>query len=229
MIHVNDTVPRAASALLAAALTLTLLAAFLQPGAARLRPPLASAAGATPVFVQPLPAAKAGAEPARLAGGAAGPPAPRAARPGRPRPQETPAQPAGPLPVAVQAEVRAEPAGAAAPPGAPELPRAVPDPAAATAAISSAAPAPARPASAPLRLDRHVLREASRASRSAVQQMAEASGQPAGDGPVGADQRLADSVARTVKPDCLPPGGTHGLFTPLVAAYRMATDTCRNR
>jgi hypothetical protein len=109
----------------------------------------------------------------------------------------------------------------------------VPDPAAATAAISSAAPAlapaPARPASAPLRLDRHVVREASRASRSAVQQMAEASGQPAGDGPVGADQRLADSVARTVKPDCLPPGGTHGLFTPLVAAYRMATDTCRNR
>lgn len=92
-----------------------------------------------------------------------------------------------------------------------------------------AAPAPARSASAPLRLDRPVLREASRAGRSAVQQMAEASGQPAGDEPVSGSQRLAESVARSVKPDCLPPGGAYGLFTPLVAAYKMATDTCRNR
>ena len=59
--------------------------------------------------------------------------------------------------------------------------------------------------------------------------MAEASGQQAGDAPVGAQQRLAESVARTVKPDCLPPGGAHGLLTPFVAAYKIATDTCRNR
>jgi hypothetical protein len=89
--------------------------------------------------------------------------------------------------------------------------------------------APARAASAPLRLDRSVVREASRASRSSVQQMAEAAGQRAGDAPVSGSERLAESVARTVKPDCLPAGGTYGLFTPLVAAYKMATDTCRNR
>jgi hypothetical protein len=96
-------------------------------------------------------------------------------------------------------------------------------------AAAVAAVAPARAASAPLRLDRSVVREASRASRSSVQQMGEAAGQTAGDAPVSGSERLAESVARTVKPDCLPPGGTYGLFTPLVAAYKLATDTCRIR
>jgi hypothetical protein len=82
-----------------------------------------------------------------------------------------------------------------------------------------------------LRLDGSVIREASRASRSAVQQMAEASGRPAGDAPVGADQKLADGVARSVKPDCFPPGGAAGagLLAPFVSAYLIATDKCRSR
>jgi hypothetical protein len=80
-----------------------------------------------------------------------------------------------------------------------------------------------------LRLDGEVLRQALRASKSPVRQMAEAGSTPLPTGPAGADERRAEAVARTVKPDCLPPGGTYGLLTPLVAAYKMATDTCRNR
>jgi hypothetical protein len=101
--------------------------------------------------------------------------------------------------------------------------------AASAAGVAAVAPVPPRAASAPLRLDGSVVREASRASRSPVHQMAEASGRPAGDAPVGADQKLADGVARSVKPECFPAGGTAGLLSPLYSAYLIATDKCRTR
>ena len=214
--------PRVASACLAAGLTTTMLAAFLLPGAARLRPTApAPASGATVVYAWTL-------DPARALPPTAG----RSDQVGA----DTEARPAARVrqpqwrerPERSERSERSGPADPAPPaPGARVLEAAAAGPSTNTTVT---APAPARAASTPpLRLDRSVVREASRASRSTVQQMAEASGQPAGDGPVSAEQRLANSVARTVKPDCLPPGGTHGLLTPIVAAYKIATDTCRNR
>lgn len=101
--------------------------------------------------------------------------------------------------------------------------------AASATGVAAVAPVPPRAASAPLRLDGSVIREASRASRSPVRQMADASGRPAGDEPVGAREKLADGVAKTVKPECFPAGGTHGLLSPLYSAYLIATDQCRTR
>jgi hypothetical protein len=224
-----------ASACLAAGLTTTMLAAFLLPGAARLRPTApAPASGATVVYAWTLDPARALPPTAgrsdQVGADTEGRPAARVRQPQwRERPERSersersgPADPAPPAPAARVLE-----AAVAPPEAAPAAAALTPGPSTNTTVT---APAPARAASTPpLRLDRSVVREASRASRSTVQQMAEASGQPAGDGPVSAEQRLANSVARTVKPDCLPPGGTHGLLTPIVAAYKIATDTCRNR
>ena len=216
-----------------------MLAAFLLPGTA-VRPRAAAPApssGPTVVYAwTPGPGRpeRAGSLPSE---------ATAAAPELRPLPAQRPAAPAGARPRAsVPAEAEAEGwrpgpppqtnaagAGAAAGWPAEAPPTTVATPAGAPAGLPVPVPAPARAASAPLRLDRSVVREASRASRSSVQQMAEAAGQTAGDAPVSGSERLADSVARTVKPDCLPPGGTYGLLTPLVAAYKMATDTCRNR
>ena len=229
---INPAWPRATSALLAAAVTLAMLAAFLLPGPSGLR--RATPAGQMLVYARPL--AAFGAAPA-----APTPPA-RSPAAGAVRPSASaapvPATPAaagaaaGPDPQAARREP-AEPVAPAVGPlaganaGSPAPAASSPDTNSAAAAV--AAVAPARTASAPLRLDRSVVREASRASRSSVQQMAEAAGQTAGDAPVSGSERLAESVARTVKPDCLPPGGTYGLFTPFVAAYKLATDTCRIR
>lgn len=228
----NGSLPRLVSACLAAGLTLVMLVAFLLPGPALERPsaPRASGTG-TPVFAQIVggPGAQAPQAPRRpradpnprdarraaLPQPAAGPaPERQAASPGTggapaaPVPQEASARSAAPA-----NEAPAEPASGT---------RAGPAPA-------DLAPRTARAASAALQLDRHVVREASRASRSAVQRLAEASGQPAGDAPKGADATLAESVARTVKPDCFPPGGSAGLLSPIVSAWLIATDQCRNR
>lgn len=91
------------------------------------------------------------------------------------------------------------------------------------------APAAPAAASAPLRLDGEVLRRALRASKSPVRQMAEAGSTPLATGPAGADERRAQAVARTVKPDCFANSGGLLLLTPLVAAYQLARDTCRIR
>ena len=102
-----------------------------------------------------------------------------------------------------------------------------------TITLSGPAPDAARPpvppASAPLRLDRSVLREANRASRSEVQRMADASGQRTGDPPRGAAARLAEGVTESAKPDCAPlsnPGGDL-LLTPLLALAGKLTDRCK--
>lgn len=104
----------------------------------------------------------------------------------------------------------------------------VPDGLPAAAAAGPAIDAPAAAASAPLRLDRAVLREAARASRSAVGRMADASGTPLGDSVVGRDERLAGDVARSVRRECLPlsnPGGDL-LMTPLMALAGKITGRC---
>jgi hypothetical protein len=229
---INPDLPRATSALLAAAVTLAMLAAFLLPGPSGLR--RATPSGQMLVYARPL--AAFGAAPA-----APTPPA-RSTAAGAIRPSAS-AAPLPAMPAATRASAGPDPQAARREPAEPVAPvvgplagatAGSPAPAASSpdtnsAAAAVAAVAPARTASAPLRLDRSVVREASRASRSSVQQMAEAAGQTAGDAPVSGSERLAESVARTVKPDCLPPGGTHGLFTPFVAAYKLATDTCRIR
>lgn len=234
---VSSTLPRIASALLAATVTLVLLAAFLVPGVRRPTPAPKSPAVVAPVWVwlagarpvaQPGGAQPPGAPP--RSGGAASPPAADARPPpGVAPPARGERSAAAVLP---QARVDGAVAEGAAPaeagsPGAAAAGR-VPQ-AATITPPAPPAPAPAGAASAALRLDRAVVREASRASRSAVQQMADARGQPAGDDPSGVNQRLAESVARSVKPDCLPPGGAAGLLTPIVAAYQLATDRCRPR
>lgn len=230
---------RLAGACLAAGLTSTMLAAFLLPGTA-VRPRAAAPApssGPTVVYAwtpgpgRPeragsLPSGATAAAPELRPLPAQRPAAPAGARPRAPVPAEAEAEGRRPGPTP---ETNAAGAGAAAGWPAEAPPSTTANTAGAPAGLPVPVPAPARAASAPLRLDRSVVREASRTSRSSVQQMAEAAGQTAGDAPVSGSERLADSVARTVKPDCLPPGGAYGLLTPLVAAYKMATDTCRNR
>ena len=216
-----------------------MLAAFLLPGTA-VRPRAAAPApssGPTVVYAwtpgpgRPeragsLPSGATAAAPELRPLPAQRPAAPAGARPRASMPADAEAEGWRPGP---PPETNAAGAGAAAGWPAEAPPSTVATPAGAPAGPPVLVPVPVRAASAPLRLDRSVVREASRASRSSVQQMAEAAGQTAGDAPVSGSERLADSVARTVKPDCLPPGGTYGLLTPLVAAYKMATDTCRNR
>lgn len=220
--YINSPVPRAAPALMAVVATLTMLAAFLRPARTPYPIGVPDLPEAVPVFVRPVAALKRAQVPAP--GPALLPAAdPQAAplqlpradprRPSEQAPGWTGDGPAHTRPPRLDPAAAGE-AQAHAPP---------------TASITPPLPPPARAASAALRLDRAVVREASRASRSAVQQMADASGRPAGDAPAGAEQRLADSVARTLQPDCMPPGGTHGLLTPFVAAYKIATDQCRHR
>jgi hypothetical protein len=220
--------PRVASACLAAGLTMTMLGAFLLPG----RGPSATAPGSGTAVVYAWAPGWAPAPTLARPGFAA------AAPEGRPPMLPTPSRPSLPAGAAPPGPDTASDAAAdearvtlarPAPAGVSGSAAAESQPAAVAITGGPQTPAPARAASAPLRLDRSVVREASRISRSAVQQMAEAAGQTAGDAPVSASERLAESVARTVKPDCLPPGGSYGLLNLPVAAFLMATDTCRNR
>lgn len=86
-----------------------------------------------------------------------------------------------------------------------------------------ASPVPA--ASAPLRLDPEVLREAYRASKSALRQMGESSGAYLGEPAVSREEQLARAVARTEKSDCLRPGGS--LLSALVVAYELLREQCK--
>lgn len=99
---------------------------------------------------------------------------------------------------------------------------------AAAASAAAAATAAARPASAPLRLDAQVLREAALASKSAVRRLGDASGTYRGDGPVSRSEQLGRSVAETAKSDCVgKDSGGAGLLSPLVMAYLAATGKCK--
>jgi hypothetical protein len=84
---------------------------------------------------------------------------------------------------------------------------------------------PEPPASAPLRLDGSVLREAAGQSKSAVQQMADASGQPPDTQRATASEKLAAGVERTVKPDCLAPGAS--LLELPIRLFQAATAKCK--
>lgn len=217
---------RLAGVVWAAGMSTLLLWAFMQPAVVGWsRPGASSQMAATPVYARPVaaPADPAGPmQPARsvrapAAANAAALQAPRAVAPTPP----VATMPAPEAAATAQATATVEertPGVSASAVGA-----------ASAAGVAAAAPVPPRAASAPLRLDGSVIREANRASRSTVHQMAEASGRPAGDEPVGASQRLADGVAKSVKPDCFPPGGTAGLLSPLYSAYLIATDKCRTR
>lgn len=151
-------------------------------------------------------------------------------------PSPTPA-PRVPAPAPARAAVTPERRVAVPPPSEPTAAIRAPEaaaitPSAAEGQSASATPgpvpdAPAGAASAPLRLDRAVLREAARAARSEVGRMADTSGAPLGDRPVGRDERLAGDVARSVRRDCLPlsnPGGD--LITPLLALAGKLTGRC---
>jgi hypothetical protein len=84
---------------------------------------------------------------------------------------------------------------------------------------------PETTASAPLRLDGPVLREAAGQSKSAVQQMADASGQSLDTPRATASEKLAAGVERTVKHDCLAPGNS--LLDLPVRIYQAATAHCK--
>ncbi|MFO1288631.1 MAG: hypothetical protein U1F49_20220 [Rubrivivax sp.] len=111
-------------------------------------------------------------------------------------------------------------------PPAPE--RAGVEPAAPASVAVIAEPAPQRPndvASAPLRLDASVLRRAAIDSKSEVRALAEASGTYVGDAPLSGQERLAQGVARTGKPDCLRQGGS--LLDVFVIAFQAFGDKCK--
>jgi hypothetical protein len=85
---------------------------------------------------------------------------------------------------------------------------------------------PEPPASAPLRLDGSVLRQAAGESKSAVQQMADASGQSPDTQRPSAAEKLATGVQRTGKPDCLAPGGGD-LRETVARIYQTITAKCK--
>jgi hypothetical protein len=84
---------------------------------------------------------------------------------------------------------------------------------------------PEPPASAPLHLDRSVMRQAVGDSKSAVQQLADASGQALDTQRATASEALAAGVQRAVKPDCLAPGSS--LLDLPVRIYQAATARCK--
>jgi hypothetical protein len=97
-------------------------------------------------------------------------------------------------------------------------------PVAAHADTASITP-PEPPASAPLRLDGSVLRHAAGESKSAVQQLADASGRSPDTQRASVTEKLAAGVQRTGKPDCLAPGAS--LLDLPVRIYQAATSRCK--
>ncbi|MFO1298106.1 MAG: hypothetical protein U1F25_17680 [Rubrivivax sp.] len=76
-----------------------------------------------------------------------------------------------------------------------------------------------------MRLDASVLRRAASDSKSEVRALAEASGAYVGDAPLSGQERLAQGVARTGKPDCLRQGGS--LLDVFVIAFQAFGDKCK--
>lgn len=92
-------------------------------------------------------------------------------------------------------------------------------------ASQPAAAAQEQPASAPLRIDTHVIREASRAGKSDARRMADASAAYFGDTRATEQEQLAASIAKTGKPACIRPGGS--LLSIFVIAYEVVNEKCR--
>ena len=89
-----------------------------------------------------------------------------------------------------------------------------------------AAPQSDSPASAPLRLDLETIRAANRASKSDAQNLAENSGTYFGDDPKSKSEKIAESVSRTGKPDCLAPNPAGSLLSVIDIAIRAAIKKC---
>lgn len=93
------------------------------------------------------------------------------------------------------------------------------------AVAAESTPPPKDAASAPLRLDASVLRRAASDSKSEIRTLAEASGTYVGDAAMSGQERLAQGVARTAKPDCLRQGGS--LLDVFVIAFQAFGDKCK--
>jgi hypothetical protein len=101
------------------------------------------------------------------------------------------------------------------------------EPAQAPAAADTASITPPQTtASGPLRLDGSVLRQAAGQSKSAVQQMADASGQSPDTQRATDSEKLAGGVERAGKPDCLAPGGGD-LRETVARIYQTITAKCK--
>ena len=86
---------------------------------------------------------------------------------------------------------------------------------------------PQTAASAPLRLDALVIREAHRSSKSETRRMAETSGAWFGDRTITPQERLARQVEDAAKPECLPlSNGGGSLLSLPVAVYLKLRDQC---
>lgn len=82
---------------------------------------------------------------------------------------------------------------------------------------------PAVPASAPLRLDQGVVRNAAAASKGIVQRMAEASGQTLGDAAPSVEARMGETIQRAHIGDCVGPNPEGSLLSiPLIALAALA-------
>lgn len=87
---------------------------------------------------------------------------------------------------------------------------------------------PQTAASAPLRLDALVIREAHRSSKSEIRRMAETSGAWFGDRAITPQERLARQVEDAAKPECLPlSNGGGSLLSLPVAVYLKLRDQCK--
>lgn len=126
---------------------------------------------------------------------------------GPPRVPQRHAAPAPQRPPAVEAPVLQAPSAAALEPAA------------------HAAPNAAEAASAPLRLDPGTLRDAIRASRSDVLQMADRAGRDLAPDAQSNGERTAGAIAAAKQPDCIGPGGS--LLSLIIIPTQIARGKCK--
>lgn len=87
--------------------------------------------------------------------------------------------------------------------------------------------APARSASAPLRLDSTTLRAAAKQSKGAVRRMADASGTKVFDTQPTSNEQLAAGVSSAIKPGCLESNGGGSLLDLIWIGVAGINDKCR--
>ncbi len=96
------------------------------------------------------------------------------------------------------------------------------------ASVTTASAEPPQPAaSQPLKLDAQTLSTAARASRSGLRQLAEAGTGTLGSEPLSESERLAQSVAKTGKSDCLGANAGGSLLSVFVIAFQAAKGQCK--
>lgn len=192
----------AAAAVAAAAVSGLLLVLLAAPPP--MRPPtVATAPPPAVVYLQPPPPQPAQASPPPVARPV--PPPPRREARTRLREPERPVQPQA---ITVPATV----------------PAAVPDTAPPT--VAEAPPAAASAPPPPLRLGPEVMRRAARDSLDETRRLAAEAGTPL-DIAHSANQKLADAVKESGKPDCIGPDAGGSLLSIPVIAYKMLTQHCR--